>query len=522
MSDSARTYGSDDTYLRSVSAFERIERQLDIMDGYLRTSEAWLPGREVRAEIAWSRKKIGELQASWGRKLVVALVGPSGAGKSTLLNALAGRELSVTGRQRPTTREVIVYAQSLADAEELLRHCGADSVRTMVDYDAEGLEYLTLVDAPDTNTMPENQALLVKVLEKTDVVVAVFPATNPKMHDNIVFLRPYVQSFPRGAVVAVLNQVDRVPRAELEGEIVPDFRGTIATEWDLSAQRVFLTSARSSVPGANYPEDERPLHQINETSELKRFLLEYVKSEGQVVDRRLARAEQLVALVRKHAAEALERSDQARTEARVRLAEFTQQTARVLIAEFQRLGEKEGRSGPGTALYAELSPRWWGPVGWLVGIWNILLSLGSAVGRFFRRGSPARQISARPIDSDQRGRARQSDGVAQDERGAAALSFVLRDLYTSEWPPVADALVKAGFDVVVRDTARWAEWAAEYEDGATSRWQEAFQGRIHNCLFFLDPRLREDDQEEMGMTREEMGMTRRGRFTVPGQPPSRG
>ena len=485
MSASTPSYREDDAYLRAASAFERTSNQLNSTERYLRVGKSWVPGRELLAEVAWSRQKIGELQASWGHKLIVALVGPSGAGKSTLLNALAGKELSVTGRERPTTREVIIYAQSLADAEGLVRHCGADSVRVVVDYQASGLEYLTLVDAPDTNTMPENQALLIKVLERTDLMVAVFPATNPKMHDNVAFLRPYVQRFHEDAIIPVLNKVDRVPKAEVEGEIVPDFRGMIATEWGLAPGALFLTSARSSAPEPHYPEDETPLHGIDETSELRQFLMGYVGSMGQVVDRRLARAERLVSLVGAHSLEALRQTAQERAEARVQLSRFTQETTRVLIGEFQRIGEKEIRSAPSVALYAELSPRWWGPMGWIVGIWSALLGLCSAVGRFFRRGSPARLSSPIARNLGQAGLEAQEAGSFEDRREGGYLSFALRSLYASEWPPVADALVTAGFDVAVRESAHWEGWAGGYQDEVVSRWRDSFRERIHTLARHL-------------------------------------
>jgi energy-coupling factor transporter ATP-binding protein EcfA2 len=477
MTAAVRNRRDDDAHLRAVSAFQRIVGRLNAIERHLRLVEAWLPGRELLAEVAWSRKKIGELQEAWGKKLIVALVGPSGAGKSTLLNALAGRELSVAGRQRPTTREVIIYAQSLSDSEELARHCGAHNVRVVVDHQAAGLNYLTLVDAPDTNTLPENQALLNRVLEKTDLLLAVFPAPNPKMHDNVAFLRPYVRRFPRGAVVPVLNKVDRVPRAELEDQIVPDFRGVMAREWGLGSDTLFLTSARSSAPGAWYPEDEQPLHDVDETDGLRQFLSKYVESMGRLIDRRLAGAERLVDLICDHCLEALKRTARERAQAGAQLSHFTEQTTRALILEFQKIGEGEVRSAPSAALYAAVGPLWWGPVGWLVGIWSALLGLASAVGRVFRRGGSGRRVLFAGEGSGQEiSSARDTTGKGRDEGGA--LLFALRGLYASQWPAVADSLVSSGFDVAVRESAHWAEWAAQSQGTIVSRWREVFLERV--------------------------------------------
>jgi len=485
MNTSVRGGHEDDAHLRAVSAFERTVGRLDAIERYLHEAGSWLPGRQLLAEIAWARQRIERLEEAWGRKLVVALVGPSGAGKSTLLNALAERELSATGRQRPTTREVIIYAQSLSDSEDLARHCGTDNVRVVVNHHASGLEYLTLVDAPDTNTLPENQALLARVLEKTDLLVAVFPATNPKMHDNVAFLRPYVRSFPRDAVVPVLNKVDRVPKAELEGAVLPDFRRALAREWGLEAEPLFLTSAKSSVPGVRHPADEKPLHGIDETDGLRSFLAKYVASAGQVVDRRLARAERLADLVRAHCLEVLDASSEKRAEARAQLLQFADRTVQCLIREFQKMGEGRIKSAPSVSLYAALAARWWGPVGWLVVIWSALLDLGSAVGRILRRGNLAGRILFSGEDSGRGGVPIRKESAAQASSVVGPLFFALRQLYAGEWPPVADSLVSSGFDVTVRENAHWEEWAGSWQGGMASRWREASQWRVR----FLAGRL---------------------------------
>jgi tRNA modification GTPase len=66
-----------------------------------------------------------------GRRPVAALVGPANAGKSSLFNALLGRERSVTGPVRGTTRDAIV--------EELdLRHHGRTVRLALVDLAGEG------------------------------------------------------------------------------------------------------------------------------------------------------------------------------------------------------------------------------------------------------------------------------------------------------------------------------------------------------------------------------------------------
>ena len=209
--ESTRLVDADAAAMQASGTLAYLDAELVDIEKQLQAAPNWRPAATLLAEVAWCRDKLTQLRASWGQKLVVALVGPSGAGKSTLLNALVGQELSPASLTRPTTRQVVVYAHSLADAEDLVRHCGSENVRVETEREAAALEYLILVDTPDTNTLPENQRLLTRVLERADLLLAVFPAQNPKLYDNIAFLRPYVHQLPQGAVVPVLNFIDRVP-----------------------------------------------------------------------------------------------------------------------------------------------------------------------------------------------------------------------------------------------------------------------------------------------------------------------
>lgn len=448
--------------MRSAGALAYIEAEMDSLEEQLQQAPDWRPARMLLAELDWLRGKVRELADAWDRKLVVAIAGPSGAGKSTLLNALAGRELSRTGLQRPTTREVVVYAAARSDAEHLLEHLGDGAAEVHVAADARPLESFLLVDTPDTNTLPENQRLLARVLERADLVLAVFPVQNPKMLDNIAFLEPYVRHLPDGAVTPVLNMVDRVPREQLD-EIVADFRVAIDRQWGREPGRVFLVSALEGVRGngaaGGLPADERPLHDVNELRELEDLLFSSLNRAGEVVDRRLAHAEHLLALLREHAADVLAESDAARRQARVGLDGLLEEAQKRLAEGLQEQARRGAGFPANAALYGMLAGRWWGPVAWLVVFWAFLLRAAGYVGRLGRSTRPLFLVGQEPADG----------GLGLSQPGVAASLVRVEALYAERWPALADDLVRAGFAPGVREGSRWRDDVDEVAEAVQAR-----------------------------------------------------
>ncbi len=459
--------GGDDTLaMRSAGAVAYIEAELGDLDATLAALPDWAPARALAAEAGWVRGKIRELADSWDRKLVVAIAGPSGAGKSTLLNALAGRELSRTGLQRPTTREVVAYVGARSDADPLIAALGESAVTVHVAADSRALEQLILVDTPDTNTLPENQRMLAALLERADLVLAMFPAQNPKMQDNLAFLAPYVRSLPAGAVVPVLNMVDRVPEDQLDG-IVSDFRGALERNWLLKPEHVYLVSAREAF-AASGTRDERPLHGVNEMAMLADFVFSSLNRAGEVVDRRLAHAEHLLALLQAHTAEELSASADARREAREALSGLRSEARLRLGEALQDEAQQGGSFALHATVYGHLAGRWWGPVGWLVAIWAFLLRAGGFLGRVGRVDRPAWAGGDAP--------SRGEPGLA---RGAVGESTArLERLYAERWPVVGDALVAARFQASVREGGRWREQLRGLQDALSVRGAEVYAGEL--------------------------------------------
>jgi len=375
---------------------------------------------------------------------------------------------------RPTTREVVVYAQSLTDAEDLVRHCGSENVRVETERDTAALEYLVLVDTPDTNTLPENQRLLSSILERADLLLAVFPAQNPKLYDNIAFLRPFVRQLPQDAVIPVLNQIDRVPAAEM-AETVDDFMRAITHEWEFQPERVYRVSAKASLPGVAFAEDEQPLTPVNEMGALRSYLFASLNRASQVADRRLARAERLLEVVREECRVALQQTEAPRNELAARLQSLAEKARDDILFSFSAPGSPlaiQGLAGLGNnaAFYGMVGSRWWGPVGWLIALWALGLRLVSWLGDLFR--------PSRPLVSLLGERAIPSQAAPAQRPGPLVWESALARLYAQAWPTLAETLAEAGFDAAVRQAPFWQEWAHRAGETLHQRWDTVREDRL--------------------------------------------
>jgi len=454
--------------LRGINHLAETSADLNELQCALKEARAWKPAAGLLAEVAWAQDKVAQLGASWGHKLIVALVGPSGAGKSTLLNALAGKELSASGIERPTTRQIVVYVRAIEDADDLVQHCGSAQVQVVTDYEAAGLEHLVLVDSPDTNTIPENQALLRCVLERADLLITMFPALNPKLGDNVSFLRPYVAMLPSDAIIPVLNWVDRVPRGELEEVIVPDFKRWIAQEWGLQTPP-FLVSAKSSVPGVRFMHDEQPLHNINQIDELRSFIFGSLDRAEQLSDRRLERANHILQLVRSDIHRALAEQAPQRAAARQLLNEIGSEATRSLT---QAPLSASLTAQMNSNLYTDLGQCWWGPVGWLIVVWSLILKLAGAVSQLFRRNRLTLPLRATQTEQD---------SLIAASRELAGWASRIEQLHADRWPPAISALRAAGFNNELLKPDVWDTWVSRRSQQLTEQWGMAYRECIERA-----------------------------------------
>lgn len=438
-------WGGDEQELQGVAALAESESELDGLVALLKEIPDWRPGVGLLAQSAWVRGKIQQIRTSWGTRLLVAVVGPSGAGKSTLLNALAGVDLAQTGLERPTTRRVMVYASDASAALPLREALGEAEIEVAILHRAEALEYLTLLDTPDTNTLSENQAILHRTLELADVILAVFSAYNPRLHDNLAFLHPFIQRLPRQHVIPVLNMIDRVPPEELD-DLTADFRRALHTEWDLDAERIYRISAKCSAPNPQFAVDETPLNDLNEFAELERLIFTTLNRATQLVDGRMKRAARLIALYRDQVRQALGASAAARAQASEALERVCQRIEEAACHTMPGALGGIGNLELSAALYGLLASHWWGPIGWLVGLWALALRAVSFVARLGRR--PPAILSPMAAGAS----------PLPDHSAAVGLSTIeIRRVLAMAWPPLSDALVAAGFEPDVRGAAIWQQ-----------------------------------------------------------------
>ena len=77
---------------------------------------AWQPFTECRALVRRLQDRVETLRIRLECPLIVATFGGTGTGKSALVNALVGKESTVSGRERPTTRKPILIAHQIGRA----------------------------------------------------------------------------------------------------------------------------------------------------------------------------------------------------------------------------------------------------------------------------------------------------------------------------------------------------------------------------------------------------------------------
>lgn len=415
----------------------------------------WRPALTLKAECAAAIDLLDKMTARLDRKLIVTLIGPSGAGKSTLLNALASDDtLSRTGNDRPTTRELVAFCRSRADADILLGEFGSDSLAVVAQPGAEGLERIILVDTPDMDST-ESEAfhpILEKIIALTDVLVCVLNAENPKRRDTIVFLKRFVDLFPGSALYVVLNRCDRLPLDELTEIILPELKGHLESSWRRSVDSIFSTSARSHLEDPRWPEGEKPLHDYDQFLKLRDLLFGNLSNSGRFVDVRTERAEHLVGLVSRSAHRSVAEVADELLEARKDIAELEHRATLAATAKLRETGT-EMLTGIQAIFYQNLAGRWWGPIGWLVALWGRFLMAGAGVVATLRFGNPLLQIWGLLSSLVRYRKTRQAveDATAGGDMTPAILRY--RSTIHQAWPDIAAKLMRAGFDSRVRSTA---------------------------------------------------------------------
>jgi energy-coupling factor transporter ATP-binding protein EcfA2 len=473
-----------DPRLVALDTMGQIEAQVcDVADleTRLKLVPLWQPGIILARQAAEARRMIGSMQQRLDGHLVATLIGPSGAGKSTIFNALAGTDdLSPTGIQRPTTRDLVVLARDARAVRQALGPLGDDRMVLRGCPAAKGLEHLILVDTPDTDSIqsPEHLDLLYQVVERSDVLICVFDAQNPKRRDHADFMAPLVQRFNGASLVAVVNKCDRHGEQELAGTIGPDFDAYLRQAWPTHPQALLLISARRHLNDPGWDAQTEPRHDLDQFPRLQELVLDTLNRPGAGRDRRVANAGRIRDYLMEQAGRAAARHRAVLSQALENIVQAEQSALQDALAQL-RTDDRRHLLGVNTRLYQALAQRWLGPVGWLVAIWSRLIIFGSGLAALVRFGNPLRQLWGM-ISSWRRYKAGRTalEFFNDPSRADAALDSFRKTLLT-RWPDIAGMLVKGGFDGSVRSTSTLEQGNEAMGRSMDVLWSEALDAQIN-------------------------------------------
>lgn len=309
---------------------------------------------------------IDALEEKLDTKAVIAFVGGSGTGKSSLVNKLCGRPGAVKSDVgRPTTRKAAAVVRSVGDADVLMRSLDRNDL-DIVPIPETCLPRAILVDSPDTdsNECESYSGVLDKILNHADVLVCVFKALNPKQKDNLDRLAHFVAKFPDKHIVIVLNRSDEVvPHCKLRDEVVPDFKRHLEHCWPGTFEHVFCTA---TPPPEQANAQNLPEGFVNDIGDLQKFLESVAGTT--FFDERVSRAEFLRKNAERAVCDAIRRQGDWNSLAGD-IQKFNEDIS-CLISERYSKSELSGgtKESADTALLCAVAPRWWGPVGFYLGL----------------------------------------------------------------------------------------------------------------------------------------------------------
>ena len=438
--------------LKAFGKIEGYKNDLNLMGSTLDSLTLWRPATALKKQCDEAIRMINAIAERFDRKLVVTIVGPCGAGKSTLLNALAGvDDLSPAGHQRPTTGQVIVFSSDPQDAEQLVTGLGRESVEVRSSPAAAILEHVLLIDTPDTDSMAyqKHSPLVREAIARSDMLICVFDAENPKRKDHVDFLAPFIRRFSGEALVGVINKGDRQDEAELKNRILPDFAKYIQAAWQTPVDRMLCISARRHLQEPQFDETAGPKHDYDQFEDLRELIFDNLNRAGYVVDRRLENARSLRDFVFAEASQEISGHRSSLETARQQMQEAEKKSFLDAVSAMKNDDTRQ-LFGVGLLVYQKLSQRWVGPLGWMIAIWARLLIFGAGMAAMFRFGRPVSQIIG--MISAWRHFKESKAAVAEtknDERVGTGLR-TFRISAMSNWPDIAEALVGGGFDSAVR------------------------------------------------------------------------
>jgi hypothetical protein len=399
------------------------------------------------------------------------------------LNALAGvDDLSKIGHQRPTTDHLVVFSGGQVDPDDtgqLADIFDSEVVEIRANPGLDRLEHVLLIDTPDTDSraFKKHIPIVERTITKSDMLICVFDAENPKRRDHVDFLAPYVQKFNGESLVCVLNKCDRLDEPELKDQIVPDFLEHIGMGWQIPADRVFCISARRNLKDPDWDETAGPRHDFDEFEDLKQLMEMTINRAGFIVDRRLQNAKRLRDFVFQEAGDEVLKNKAVLADAAGRLTAAEQKALGSAVAGMQESATRQF-FGLNVVVYQKLAQRWLGPMGWMIALWARLLVFGSGIMAIFRFGRPVRQVlgTFSPLKHSRDTKSAVED-PEKDQRMAAAFRNY-RLVVLEHWPEIAKSMVQGGFDSSIRKVEDALSGTDGFKDRLASIWTDALDAQI--------------------------------------------
>jgi len=466
--------------LKAMGRIAACKNDLQRLSAELGQAPLWLPGRGLDKQCRQATGMIDGIAERFERKLVLTLVGPSGSGKSTLLNALVGiDELSDTGHQRPTTDHLIVFSATPSDSDQLVEELDSEIVETRSNPAAVHFEHVLLVDTPDTDSRAfrKHIPIVEQTIAKSDMLICVFDAENPKRRDHVDFLARFIPKFSGESLVCVLNKCDRLAEPELKNQIVPDFLEHIRRGWQVPADRVFCISARRNLTNPDWDAAAAPRHDFDEFKDLQQLVVNTINQAGYVIDRRIENVRRLRDFVFEEAGRNVLDHKSVLSDAVDRIAAAEKKALEDALSGMQESGAQH-LFGLNVLVYQKLAQRWLGPMGWMIAVWARLLIFGSGIMAVFRFGRPVRQVINRlsALKHSKETRSTLEDPEKDQQMAAAFRNYRL--VVLENWPDIARSLIQGGFDSSIRKVEDALSGTAGFEQKLAAIWTAALDGQI--------------------------------------------
>jgi len=466
--------------LKAMGKIAECKNDLQRLSAELNQAPLWLTGRGLEKQCRQAAGMIDGIAERFERKLVLTLVGPSGSGKSTLLNALAGvDDLSDIGHQRPTTDHLIVFSANPGDSDQLVEELDSEIVETRSNPAAARFEHVLLVDTPDTDSRAfrKHIPIVEKTIARSDMLICVFDAENPKRRDHVDFLARFIPNFSGESLVCVLNKCDRLAEAELKDQIVPDFLEHIRRGWQAPADRVFCISARRNLNDPDWDAAAAPRHDFDEFEELQQLVVNTINQAGYVIDRRIENVRRLRDFVLDEAGRHVLAHQSVLSDAADRMAAAEKKARTDALSGMQESGGQQ-LFGLNVLVYQKLAQRWLGPMGWMIAIWARLLIFGSGLMAVLRFGRPVRQVLNRLSALKQ---SQDTQSALEDPRKDRQMAAAFRNYRLAvleSWPDIARSLVQGGFDSSVRKVEDALSGTDGFEQKLAAIWSGTLDGQI--------------------------------------------